>query len=84
PSQNLKPETSRHLSAFESQQILKRQDSRCNCCGQSITLYPFANCDADHIARICRGGKTVPEDVQLLCVQDHRAKSAREAKIDLR
>ncbi|CAN0238810.1 unnamed protein product, partial [Ectocarpus sp. 4 AP-2014] len=59
----------------------RRQESRCNCCAQSITLYPFANCDADHIVRICRGEKTVPEDVQLLCEQDHRAKSAREPRV---
>ncbi|CAM9196204.1 unnamed protein product [Laminaria digitata] len=80
PSQNLKPETRRHLSPIDKQQILQRQCSRCNCCGERIRLYPSANCDADHIVGVCRGGKTTLENIQLLCVQDHRAKSAREAQ----
>lgn len=80
PVQNLKPETRRHLSPIDKQQILQRQNYLCNSCGEPIRLYPSANCDADHIVGVCRGGKTTLENIQLLCVQDHRAKSAREAQ----
>ena len=84
PSQNLKPEFRRHLTPIQKQHILKRQHSRCNSCGERIRLHPFANCDADHIVGVCRGGRTTLENIQLLCVQDHRAKSAREAQGGLR
>ena len=80
PSQNLKPEARRHLTPIDKQHILRRQGSRCNSCGERIRLHPFANCDADHIVGVCRGSKTTLENMQLLCVQDHRAKSAREAQ----
>lgn len=75
PSQNLEPETRRHLSPIDKQQLVQRRHSRCNCCGERIRLYPSANCDADHMTL---------ENMQLLCVQEYRAKSAREAQGCLR
>lgn len=80
PSQNLTPEVRRHLTPIDKQRILRRQGSRCNSCGERIRLHPFANCDADHIIGVCRGGKTTLENMQLLCVQHHREKSALEAR----
>lgn len=67
PSRNLKPEVRRYLTPLDKQYILNRQGSRCNSC-------------ADHIVGVSRGGRTTLENMQLLCVQDHRAKSAREAQ----
>ncbi|CAN0420961.1 unnamed protein product [Scytosiphon promiscuus] len=67
PSQNLEPEVRRHpTTPIDMQRILKRQGSRCNCCGERIRLHPDANCDADHIVGVCRGSKTTVENIQLL------------------
>lgn len=79
PSHNLRPEARKHLTQIQKQLILQRQHSTCNACGERIQLYPYANCDAGHVIGVCRGGKTVPANMQLLCVKCHRNKSAREA-----
>ena len=80
PTKNLRPAVRKHLTPTEKRHILMRQGSRCNNCGDRIRLHPYANCDADHIVGVGRGGRTTLENMQLLCVQDHRAKSAREAQ----
>lgn len=80
PSQNLKTEVRKFLPPMKKQMLLERQRSRCNSCTNAIQLYPFASCDADHIIGVDRGGQTKLENMQLLCVQCHRAKSAREAR----
>ena len=80
PLKNMAPEARKHLSAMDRQKLLRRQDGKCNCCGEGIQLYPFANCDADHILGVARGGKTTLENMQLLCVCGHRSKSSHEAR----
>lgn len=59
--------------------LLQRQRSQCKNCAKQTQLKPFASCDADHVVAVSRGGKTVSENMQLLCVTCHREKSAREA-----
>ncbi|CAN0538187.1 unnamed protein product [Ectocarpus sp. 12 AP-2014] len=79
PSHNLRPVARKHLTRPQKWAILERQRSRCNSCGDRIQIYPYANCDADHIIGVCRGGRTFMESTQLLCCACHRAKSSREA-----
>jgi len=80
PLENMAPEARKHLSAVDKQVILQRQDGKCSCCGARIQLYPFPNCDADHILGVARGGKTTLENMQLLCVCGHRSKTSHEAR----
>lgn len=80
PSHNLRPVVRKHLTRPQKLAILERQRSRCNSCGDRIQIYPYANCDADHIVGVCRGGKTVPENMNLLCLPCHRRKTCLEAR----
>lgn len=80
PYDNIVPEARGFLTPVDKQAILERQGGTCNCCEQRIKLRPYADCDADHIVGVCRGGKTVPENMQLLSVTHHRAKSANESR----
>lgn len=80
PVGNITAEARKHLSAVDKQMILRRQGGKCSCCGDRIHLYPFPNCDADHILGVARGGLTTLENMQLLCVRGHRSKTAHEAR----
>ena len=80
PLQNMVAATRRHLSTTDKLQVLSRQKRVCNCCGEHIELHPVANCDADHIIPVMRGGKTVLENTQLLCVTCHRRKTLHESR----
>ncbi|AAK14442.1 EsV-1-16 [Ectocarpus siliculosus virus 1] len=79
PSHNLRPVARKHLTRPQKWAILERQRSRCNSYGDRIHIYPYANCDADHIISVCRGGKTLPENMNLLCLPCHRRKTCLEA-----
>ena len=79
PCENLTPEPRKNLKSMEKQHILRRQGSRCNFCNNVIKLYPYPDCDGDHIIPISLGGKTSIENMQLLCVICHRFKSASES-----
>ncbi|CAM9709281.1 unnamed protein product [Ectocarpus sp. 6 AP-2014] len=80
PLKNLVPTVRKHLNTNDKQKILHRQRRMCNGCGGHIELYPVANCDADHILPVMRGGKTTVENMQLLCVTCHRRKTLHESK----
>ncbi|CBJ33465.1 EsV-1-16 [Ectocarpus siliculosus] len=79
PSHNLRPRARKHLTRSQKQAVLQTQRSRCNSCGDLIHLQPYANCDADHVIGVCRGGETVEENTQMLCVRCHRQKTCLEA-----
>ena len=80
PVKNLKPVSRKKLNSIDRQSIIIKQKYKCNMCDEKIKLYPFANCDADHIIPISLGGLTVQNNMQLLCVQHHRGKTALENK----
>ena len=80
PYEHIKPEARKYLKPIDKQFIFRKQSECCNFCTDKIQLYPFPNCDADHIIPICLGGKTVMNNMQLLCVQCHRNKSACESR----
>ncbi len=54
--------------------IYERQKGRCVVCRDEFTL---AEMDADHITPWAKGGKTVPENCQVLCRADNKRKSAK-------
>jgi len=78
PVENLSPEPRKQLNNCDKQQLLRDQNYKCNLCDTKIKLWPYANFDADHIIPICLGGKTDPDNIQLLCICCHREKSAHE------
>lgn len=80
PAKNLAPVARRRVSAMDRQILLKRQNGTCNCCGEHIELYPVANCDADHVVPVARGGETLLENMQLLAVKCHRRKTLNESR----
>ncbi|MDE2827091.1 MAG: DUF262 domain-containing protein [Bacteroidota bacterium] len=69
----------RHLSlrTFDDkvkQRVYEAQNGRCVVCGDEFTL---AEMDADHITPWAKGGKTIPENCQVLCRADNKRKSAK-------
>lgn len=79
PAENIVPARRKYLNATDKQIILMRQRSKCNFCGVGVKLYPYSNADFDHLVPVVFGGATVVDNIQLLCVPDHRRKSALEA-----
>lgn len=80
PVKNLVPAARRRISTLDRQILLQRQNGMCNCCGEHIELYPVANCDADHVVPVARGGETLLENMQLLAVKCHRRKTLNESR----
>jgi diadenosine tetraphosphate (Ap4A) HIT family hydrolase len=56
-------------------QVLKRSDGRCALCGATKNERPL---DVDHIIPRSRGGKTLPENLQLLCSKCNRTKGNKD------
>lgn len=80
PVESLNPEPRKSLNSFDKQAISKRQSGKCNFCDTKLSMFPYSNCDADHIIPICIGGKTNVSNMQLLCCPCHRHKTALENK----
>lgn len=64
----------KHLSirAFTESQKMRayeKQEHRCPCCqAQGIEMeYPFEEMQGDHIVPWCKGGRTVDDNLQMLC-----------------
>ena len=82
PEETLRPEPRRSLSMKSKREVLSRQRNLCRFCKTKITLEPYCTADADHIIPINFGGKTNPENIQLLCVGCHRHKTSLENRHD--
>lgn len=71
-----------NLRAFtESQkrQAYERQGGICPCCvaeHREKTWFTLEEMEGDHITPWCEGGKTVPENLQMLCKEHNRIKSS--------
>lgn len=58
--------------------IMKRDSFRCQICGRSVKNNPNIELEVDHIIPISKGGKTVKSNLQTLCKECNRGKSAKE------
>ncbi len=57
------------------QSILTRDNWTCRICGNSIYNEPNLLMEVDHIIPISLGGKTEPNNLQVLCWRCNRSKS---------
>ena len=60
--------------------LLKRQSGLCQECSSSVSIGSYSNADIDHIIPRHLGGKTVLENLQIICVPCHRTKTGLESK----
>lgn len=69
----------KHLSirAFSDsvkQKVYEKQNRKCTICGEEFDI---SEMEGDHITPWSKGGKTVEENCQMICVEDNRRKSAK-------
>ena len=69
---------------FEKQTVLAERQSISNCplCAvgnnqNKTKVYKYSDMDADHVTAWSRGGKTSPENCEMLCITHNRAKGNR-------
>lgn len=62
----------RSFSDSEKRGVYERQGGICKKCGEHFELNEM---EADHITPWSQGGKTIPENCQMLCKSDNRTKS---------
>ena len=55
-------------------EVYERQDGVCPVCGKHFEIDEM---EADHITPWCKGGRTVAENCQMLCVECNRRKSGK-------
>ena len=56
------------------QRVYEKQSGKCKFCKKEFEL---SNMEADHIIPWSKGGKTIEDNCQLLCIKDHQRKSAK-------
>jgi hypothetical protein len=57
--------------------VLKRDCFRCSACGRSPATLPGLVLEVDHVVAWSKGGNTVSKNLQTLCFDCNRGKSAR-------
>ena len=62
---------SRYISSEVKQNVWNRDGGKCVCCNSNIRL------EFDHIIPVTKGGSNSENNVQLLCYDCNRAKSAK-------
>lgn len=78
PVKNLIPNERKSINSVDKNSVILRQKYKCNACKTNISLYPYANCDLDHIIPLSLGGKNILSNYQYLCVLCHRNKTGLE------
>ena len=63
----------RAFSYAIKQRVYEKQSRKCKVCKKEFEL---SEMEADHIIPWSRGGKTIEDNCQLLCIKDHHKKSA--------
>ncbi len=64
----------REFSSNQKRETYERQRGICPVCREHFAIDAM---EADHITPWCVGGKTIPENCQMLCKEDNRRKSSR-------
>ena len=64
----------RAFSDAIKQRVYEKQSGKCKVCKKEFEL---SEMEADHIIPWSKGGKTIEDNCQLLCIKDHQQKSAK-------
>jgi hypothetical protein len=64
----------RQFSMTDKRTAYERQNGRCPVCGEE---FPFEEMDGDHITAWWRGGKTVLDNLQMVCKKCNGAKGGK-------
>lgn len=62
----------REFTESQKRTAYEKQKGICKKCGK---YFEFENMEADHITPWIKGGKTIPENCQMLCLDCNRRKS---------
>jgi len=62
------------------EQVLERQNHKCNYCRSEVSFGEYSNADVDHVVGLHAGGQTVLHNLQVLCVPCHRKKTSLESR----
>lgn len=80
PECSIVPGKRRSVTARQSEELFKAQDSLCALCGCEVFMGKMSNADIDHIIPLKLGGSCCTSNLQILCVTCHRRKTAYECK----
>ena len=62
--------------------ILQRGNFACRACGRSPLADNTVKLHVDHIVPIARGGKTIPDNLQVLCADCNLGKGVHQMSIE--
>lgn len=60
--------------------LLQDQKNACKVCLAAVHRGEGSNCDVDHVLPLCLGGNNGIDNLQILCVEDHRRKTSFESQ----
>ncbi|QQG40632.1 MAG: DUF262 domain-containing protein [Candidatus Levyibacteriota bacterium] len=66
-----------NIRAFTDKQKREAYERQNSICPKCKKTYEFEEMEADHIKLWSEGGKTITENCQMLCIDDHREKSGK-------
>ena len=78
PDKDIKHKTKRNINWSLRFIIMKRDNFKCQLCGHSPATDPAVILHVDHIKPYSKGGETVPENLQTLCMVCNIGKSDLE------
>jgi len=70
----------KRVSDDEKTSLLERQKQMCQECSCPVSIGSYSNADIDHVIPRHLGGKTVLDNLQIICVPCHRLKTGLESK----
>lgn len=80
PLENIGARDKKKVTESQKRELMVRQNSLCQECNCPVSIGSYSNSDIDHIVPRHLGGKTVLNNLQVICVPCHRTKTGLESK----